>query len=332
MSVNVSVLVPIYNTSKYIKECLDSLKNQTMQELEFILVNDGSTDDSLRIMKKYRQIDSRFKILDKENTGYGDSMNQAMKMAKGEYIGIVEPDDFCDKSMFRTLYETAKTERADIVRGNYYDFGEDGKTLHKMNLSIKKRKVLKPIKNYDVFYEAPAIWSAIYRKDMIDRNEIKFLATPGASYQDIGFNFKTLACAGKVVYIDKPLYFYRVDNPNSSVKDTKKMMAVVKEYGEVEKFISKLEERGLLIKYCQVAKFGGYHWNLLRLPNREAKRFIVRMKKEFTEEKKRGNIEKKYFPKKYWVSLGLLLRAPAELYWALLILEKAGKNAIIRTE
>lgn len=332
MSVNVSVLVPIYNTSKYIKECLDSLKNQTMQELEFILVNDGSTDDSLKTIREYKQIDSRFRILDKENTGYGDSMNRAMKMSRGKYIGIVEPDDFCDKRMFEILYKVAEDEKADIVKGNYYDFGDGRKKIHKTNLPVEKRKVLEPIKDYDVFYEAPAIWSAIYRKDMIDRNEIEFLVTPGASYQDIGFNFKTLACAEKVVYIDDPLYFYRVDNPNSSVKDAKKAMAVVKEYGEVEKFISKLEERELLIKYCQVAKFGGYHWNLLRLPNREAKRFIVRMKKEFTEEKKRGNIEKKYFPKKYWVSLGLLLRAPAELYWALLILEKVGKSVIIKSK
>jgi hypothetical protein len=176
----------------------------------------------------------------------------------------------------------------------------------------------------------PAIWSAIYRKDMIERNEITFLATPGASYQDTGFNIKTLACAEKVAFVDEPLYYYRMDNPGSSVKDVKKVMAVVKEYEEIEKFICRRKDRDLLMKYCQVAKFGGYHWNLLRLSKKEAKKFITRMKREFVEEKKKGNIEKKYFPKKYWISLNLLLRVPVGLYWALLSLEKTGKGVIIK--
>lgn len=325
MSVNVSVLVPIYNTSKYIKECLDSLKNQTMQELEFILVNDGSTDDSLKTIREYKQIDSRFRILDKENTGYGDSMNRAMKMSRGKYIGIVEPDDFCDEKMFEILYKMAEDKRADIARGKYCEYKKGTGTVHKMNLVVKGERIFEPIRDFEVFYEAPAIWSAIYRKEMIDENGIKFLATPGASYQDTGFNFKTLACAKKIVYIDKMLYYYRVDNPNSSVKDKKKIMAVVTEYEEIEKFISKLKDKDILMKYCQVAKYGGYHWNLLRLPSKEARGFIVRMKREFAKEKKKGNIEKKYFPRKYWVSLNLLLRAPTGLYWALLNLEKIKK-------
>lgn len=330
--VEISILIPIYNASEYLRECLDSLKNQSMRELEFILVNDGSTDDSLEIMKEYVKKDSRFRILDKKNTGYGDSMNSAIKIAKGKYIGIVEPDDFCDEEMFDILYKAAETEKADIARGNYYDFGDGGKTIHKMDLPVGDKRILEPIRDFKVFYGAPAIWSAIYKKELIEENGIRFLETPGASYQDTGFNFKTLACAKKVVYLNKPLYYYRLDNPNSSVKDARKIMAVVDEYREIERFVMGLEQRNLLVKYCQVAKFGGYHWNLLRLPRQEAKKFVVQMKKEFTKENKEGNLDKKYFPKKYWISLKLLLGLPVGLYLALFILEKFGKNAIIRNK
>ena len=321
----VSVLVPVYNSSEYLRECLESLKNQTLKEMEFILVNDGSTDESLQIMKEYEKVDDRFVIINKKNTGYGDSLNKAMKLAKGKYIGFVEPDDFCDKEMFETLYKMAEDKKADIARGNYYEYKKGTRIIHKMSLVTNGERVFEPKKDFMAFYEAPAIWSAIYRKDMIDENEIKFLATPGASYQDTGFNFKTLACAKKVVYIDVPLYYYRVDNPNSSVKDKKKIMAVVVEYKEIEKFISKLKDTEILMKYCQVAKYGGYHWNLLRLSGREVGKFIAEMKREFIEEKKKGNIEKIFFPRKYWISLNLLLWAPTGLYRTLLNLEKAKK-------
>ena len=116
MLVNVSVLVPIYNASGYLRECLESLKKQTLKGMEFILVNDGSTDESLKIMKEYEKVDARFVILNKKNTGYGDSLNKAMKLTKGKYIGIVEPDDFCDEKMFEVLYKMAENKKVNIVR------------------------------------------------------------------------------------------------------------------------------------------------------------------------------------------------------------------------
>ena len=120
----ISVLVPIYNSSEYLEECLNSLKNQTLKEVEFILINDGSTDNSSEIMKKYKELDFRFRIINKENTGYGDSLNKGIKIARGKYIGIVEPDDFCNKNMFEILGGLIEEDGADIVRGGYYYHSE----------------------------------------------------------------------------------------------------------------------------------------------------------------------------------------------------------------
>lgn len=320
--VKVSVLVPVYNSAKFLRECLDSLVDQTMKELEFILVNDGSTDESLEIMEEYKKKDGRFKILDKKNTGYGDSLNQAMRLAGGEYIGIVEPDDYCSKKMFEVLYGLAKSGDYEIARGEYYECRGEQKEHHRMKIGVEKKSVFAPIKDYVIFYETPAIWSAIYQKEMIEKNGIEFLPTPGAAYQDAGFNFKTLACAKKVVYTNTPVYYYRMDNPNSSVKDLKKTMAVVREYKEIEKFVEKMPEGDLLVKYCQVAKFGAYHWNLQRLEKQTWMEFAKAMKEEFAQELKQGHLEKAYFPKKYWASLSLLLKAPIGLYRFLFVVKK----------
>ena len=117
----VSVLIPIYNAARYLVECLDSLRGQTLHEMEFICINDGSTDNSLSILREYNKRDDRFRIIDKKNTGYGASMNVGLQYAGGEYIGIVESDDFIAPCMFERLYHDAIRTGADIVKSNYWE-------------------------------------------------------------------------------------------------------------------------------------------------------------------------------------------------------------------
>ena len=112
----VSIVIPIYNVEKYLRQCLDSVVNQTLRDIEIICVNDGSKDSSLAIMKEYAERDERVKIIDKPNSGYGNSMNRGFDMACGEYIGIVESDDYADPEMFERLYATAKENELDVVK------------------------------------------------------------------------------------------------------------------------------------------------------------------------------------------------------------------------
>jgi len=117
----ISIIIPIYNVNKYLRECLDSIINQTLKTIEIICVNDGSTDNSLEIIKEYIY-DNRIIIINKNNSGYGDSMNQGLNIASGEYIGIVESDDFIDINMFENLYKITKKGDIDIIRSNFYLF------------------------------------------------------------------------------------------------------------------------------------------------------------------------------------------------------------------
>lgn len=115
INVKVSILIPIYNVEEYLVACLSSVVNQKLKEIEIICINDGSTDKSLNIIQKFMQIDNRIKLINKQNSGYGDSMNFGLKAAQGEYIGIIESDDIAKKNMFKELYNIAKKMTSQIL-------------------------------------------------------------------------------------------------------------------------------------------------------------------------------------------------------------------------
>ena len=116
----VSVIVPVYNMERYLSKCLDALTKQTLTDIEIIAVNDGSTDRSPQILRSYAAQDGRIRIIDKPNSGYGASMNRGIDEARGQYVGIVEPDDYPDRVMFEKLYKAAEKHNCDLVKCNYY--------------------------------------------------------------------------------------------------------------------------------------------------------------------------------------------------------------------
>ena len=118
----VSIIVPAYNVEPYLVECMESITNQTLSDIEIICINDGSTDGTLNILKEYAARDERIILVDKENGGYGIGMNIGMSKATGEYIGIVEPDDFVPVNMFGDLYKIAKENDLDFVKADFYRF------------------------------------------------------------------------------------------------------------------------------------------------------------------------------------------------------------------
>ena len=292
--VKVSVLVPIYNVEQFLPECLDSLVNQTLKEIEIICINDGSKDGSLSIIKKYAKNDKRILIIDKKNSGYGDSMNQGLKKATGEYIGIVESDDFIDLDAFEKLYKIAKHENVEVVKSNFYEYFGDTKTdkaVSNLFPVSEVGRVIDPREEHQIFYQPPCIWAAIYKRDFLEGNEIRFLPTPGASYQDTGFNFKVWAMARRVYFVKRAFLHYRQDNSNSSVKDAGKIYCVKEEYDEIERYLGErglMDELGPLVFTC---RFGGYIWNMHRLKFKPAMDFTKTVKNDYKRAKKSGYLE-----------------------------------------
>lgn len=309
----ISILVPICNVEKYLGQCLDSLVNQTLKDIEIICLNDGSTDSSLKIIRKYAKLDSRIVVVDKKNTGYGDTMNLGIKKARGEYIGIVESDDFVDPEMFNDLYKLAKRNNSDIVKSNFYyyftDLSENGSQYDKEIGAVWSNELQKVIADHDtkanlipdnmngktvcprdncewLFYLPPSIWSAIYKKSFIESNKIRFLPTPGASYQDTGFAFKALSVADRVTLNSHAYLHYRQDNEKSSINNPGKVMCVVDEHKEIKKFLQKNNLYTIKMrKIACRAKFGSYKWNLNRLSLDLALEFLPVMSDEFKKDR-----------------------------------------------
>lgn len=317
-----SILVPIFNVEKYLDECLNSLAKQTLKDVEVICINDGSTDGSSNILQRYAKKYTNFTVINKKNSGYGDSMNQGLKKATGEYIGIVESDDFIEPNAFEELYKLATKTSADIVKANYFYHSEAGDEIHEV---VKNQKLNTPLSisdNPSILLEEPGIWSAIYRRDFLNKNKIRFRTTPGASYQDTGFHFKSFCAAKRIVYTKKAYLHYRTDNANSSVKSLEKVNYIVGEYAEIEKYIGNLDLSKEAIYTLQVAKFGAYHWNLQRLPKTHAVKFAKTIKAEFKTTRESDLLQKKYFPSHYWIALQLILHFSPQFYCSILSIRK----------
>lgn len=296
-SKKITVLVPCYNVSKYVRQCLDSIVNQTYKNLEVICINDGSTDNTLDILQDFALKDSRIKIIDKPNSGYGASMNRGLEAATGDYIGIVESDDFIELNMFERLVREAVENDLDISRGCYFEY----KTADESNRLIKnkfvtKNRVITPLVDQSPFFQAPAIWAAIYRHSFLINNGIKFLETPGASFQDTSFAFKVYCCAKSFKMIDDGLLHYRIDNADSSVNNPAKVFCVCDEYAEMWRFAKADERRMLAVKHLiPVLQADTYAWNYNRLSKPLRDQFVKKWAQELRDEIRLGYLEWKRF-------------------------------------
>lgn len=322
----VSVVVPIYNVEKYLRQCLDSLVNQTLKELEIICVDDGSVDSSKEIIREYMQKDERVKLIAKEkNSGYGNSMNQGFDMASGEYIGILESDDFAELTMYEKLYETAHENELDVVKSSFW-FYYSSTVPHNEKYEVASKSTEKrtfcpawdfdaPMEMVEFFNLKPSIWSAIYRTEFIRKNGIRFLETPGASFQDTSFNFKVSSLAKRVQVLREAFVHYRQDNESSSINSQSKVFCVCEEYAEIKRFLETNPfNRGMLECVCNRIKYDAYMWNFDRLSPKYRYLFVERISQEFGEEFEAGRMDDAFFEEYKWESVKMLVEDPVGWY------------------
>ena len=191
----VSVIVPVYNVEQYLEKCIDSICTQTLQDIEIICVDDGSTDSSPQILDTYAKKDSRIRVIHKGNAGYGAAMNTGMDAAKGEYIGIVESDDCILPQMYARLYETAKADDLDLVKADAYYWLERYGYKSRIHISANNAYYDRVLDERDrlVFFQFYMnTWTGIYKRSFLEKYQIRHHETPGASYQDNGFWIQTL--------------------------------------------------------------------------------------------------------------------------------------------
>lgn len=299
-SPKISLLIPIYNVERYLPQCLDSAIGQTLEDIEIICINDGSTDRSPDIIREYASRDSRIRIIDKPNSGYGASMNRGLDEARGDYIGILESDDFFEPDALETLYRAAEYVNADVAKADFFFYWSipEEKDERFGWVDDDAPEAAAPLDYPEVFYRKPSIWSAIYRRDFLQRNGIRFLETPGASYQDAGFNFKVWACAGKVALVKRPVLHYRQDNEASSVNSPGKAFCVCDEYREMWRFLDEMpegEKKERLKRILVRLRFDTYMWNYERLSEPLQLEFLKTMEEDFRKEDEEGILDESLF-------------------------------------
>ena len=216
----ISIIMPTLNVKNYIVECLDSVVNQTLEDIEIIIVDAGSTDGTLEILNEYDENNDRITLLHSDEKSYGHQMNMGLAEAKGEYIGIVETDDYIAPEMFEELYKLSNDGEYDIIKSSFIYVNEDTGEIYK-DLNRHKKKIPDdgPFNLKDCGYILtghPSIWAAIYKRDFLSINDIKFMEAPGGGWVDNPFFHETLCLAKTIRYTDEAYYYYRESNPDSS--------------------------------------------------------------------------------------------------------------------
>lgn len=206
--IKVSVLIPVYKVEKYLRECMDSVVNQTLKEIEIICVDDGSPDNCGKILDEYAAKDKRIHVIHQENKGLPSARMAGIEMARGEYIKFVDSDDILDLNACKLCYDAAKEIDADLVVHNAYFFnkkekGDFGSVLKNQYFFWKR---------FDYF--AGHVWRGLYKTSLIKNKNLSFNVDT-QMYEDVTFNEIFIPHAQKITTISDKIYYYRIDNNQS---------------------------------------------------------------------------------------------------------------------
>ena len=205
-SSKISVIVPVYNVETYLRECLDSLINQTFQELELICVNDGSTDSSLEILEEYASKDSRIKIINQTNQGLSAVRNNGLKLATGEFIAFIDSDDWVDLDYFEKLYSVATKNNCDIAAATIV---RKRPKSQKYRVHYTEEKICNTLEEKINACNIPVccyVWNKLYRSELVKNNFFK----EGVYFEDVLWTPEVLKQSNKLVTVPDVNYYYRV--------------------------------------------------------------------------------------------------------------------------
>ena len=269
----VSIIVPIYNVEKYLDRCMESLLNQTLKDIEIVMVDDGSPDNCPQMCDEYAKKDSRVKVVHKKNAGLGFARNSGLDIATGEYIAFVDSDDFTDFDAYRSLYETAQKRNADVVYAGFImqhsDNNEsecfvlDKEWNDKDIVSFLKSLIFDTLPDKETIWMS--VWNAIYKREIIETNNIRFLSEREYLSEDVLFHTMLLPLCNKIVCIPKTFYHYcyngtslthcnfKCEKITSNIKLYEKLTEVIHKYNlkELDESISLFFEnytRGMILK------------------------------------------------------------------------------------
>ena len=229
----VSIIVPVYNTEKYLSTCLDSLMNQTLLEIEVICVNDGSNDGSPVILREYAKKDARIKVIDKTNEGQGVARNLAISVATGKYVAFVDSDDCVDHDLCRRAYECAEESHADVLMYDYTKISED--------LGIRNRGSISSLASVSdsdrqtLLAHMGVVWTKLVRLEWLRTHGIHF--PENRIYEDIFVHWQLLTLADRLVILPERLYYHRINSAATTFRTDWKRADAIAIYDMVRDFL-----------------------------------------------------------------------------------------------
>ena len=307
----ISVIVPIFKVEKYLKKCIESIINQTYSNLQIILIDDGSPDKCGKICEKYAAKDNRIQVVHKENGGLSDARNVGISIAKGEYIGFVDSDDYLENNMYEYLFNLLNLHNADVSICNFYNVIEGKQKVNNIDDGIKiynKVDILKEIL-LDETIQSYA-WNKLYKKSLF--NNIKYPV--GKTYEDIGTTFYILENCNKVAVTGKPLYNY-VKRKNSIVNVIsektiidyielviERYKYINENYSELENYNNKYLLKILKTAYTDISKLVTISSDLQEKYNE-----LRELTKPIEEEYKKNNFDKELLDEEQAVEIDMYL-------------------------
>ena len=298
-------------------EALDSVVNQELDDMEILCVNDGSKDSSLEILKKYAAHDPRMQIISQKNAGYGAAVNKGLDLATGEYIAVVEPDDYIRRDMFQILYNKAKETGAEVVKGDYLSFTGDGdeRSFQYIQTAPSRDyygKLFDAVETPAMFYLHPTTWTGIYKKEFLDRHHIRHNESPGAAFQDNGFWFQVFSYVRKIYVVDEDFYLYRTDNQGSSINSGTGSFRIFDEYRFIRDFLDKNPEvKERLLYTYSFFRFDNYLARFYQTSPEYREEFALRFAKELKQADAADEVDWKLFTPTFRYYLDALLKDPA---------------------
>ena len=221
--VKISVIMPSLNVASYIEECISSVERQTLSDIEILCIDAGSTDGTLDILRNHADTDKRIRIIESDVKSYGYQVNLGIREARGEFIDIVETDDFIDDNMLMRLYSEAAGKKLDYIKSSYYGLFRIGNREIPVKCSELSRddditfgEVVNPKEHPELHSLDCYIWTGIYRRQFLLDENIRLNESAGAAFQDIGFVNTVLSVANKAIYLEEPLYWYRTCRADAS--------------------------------------------------------------------------------------------------------------------
>lgn len=268
-TIKVSVIIYVKNTVDYIEQCITSVRNQTLHEIEILIIDGGSTDGTKEIIEKMKEWDDRIRTFDAP-ASVGAQFNLGLKETRGQYIGICEADDYIPTDMYEKQYRIAEENHLDVLRASYYQVcsigGSEYRFWHKSCWNPEWTD--KVIENDGFLFLGEAVngfWSGLYSRKFLEDYDVRMNETKGAAYQDISISFLTQMYAKRIWFMKEAFYCYRIDNPNASAFSPQSMEMHNREYEELKK---QLVARGQWEKYKNVFfswELLSYRWILRRL-------------------------------------------------------------------